>query len=80
MTDQFDDDTQDKLIKAFIEYSKWNDRFERFGYKGSALQARQWLAEIRRMAFIRRKEIQAKKNIIHGIGQDRDDLDDDTTN
>jgi hypothetical protein len=80
MTDDFDDDTQEKLIKAFVEYSKWNERFERFGYKGSALQARAWLSEIRRMASLRRKEIQAKKNIIHGIGQDQEETDDDATN
>jgi hypothetical protein len=66
MSEEFNDDTHDKLVKAFMEYSKWNERFERFGYKGSSVQAREALRAIRDLSVRRRVEIIEKRNEIHG--------------
>ena len=78
MSDYDPDTTHDLLIKAFMEYSRWNTRFELFGYKDSALKARLALSEIRRLGKIRRAEILEKKNLIHGIqkGTPEEDTDD----
>jgi|APGre2960657404_1045060.scaffolds.fasta_scaffold357792_2 hypothetical protein len=65
-----DIDTHELIIREFIEYSKWSTRFELHGYKESAVKARVALGEIRRLIMIRRAEIQAKKNLIHGIQKD----------
>ena len=54
-------DTHDKMIEAFQEYFKWQDHFEWKGSEESAIKARFWLAEIRKQAYIRRKEIQDKR-------------------
>jgi len=62
MSDDIQDDTHDKLVKAFIEYSRWNERFERYNYYGSSVQAREALRAIRSLATERRKEIQTKRN------------------
>lgn len=51
-------DTHDKMIAAFQEYFKWQDRFEWRGSDEAGIKSRFWLAEIRRQAHIRRKEIQ----------------------
>jgi hypothetical protein len=61
MTDDIKDDTHDKLVKAFIEYSRWNERFERYGYFASSQQAREYLRDIRDLCKARRMEIQAKR-------------------
>jgi carbonic anhydrase len=66
MNNDFKDDTHDTLIKAFMEYSKWNERFERFGYKESAVKARTALRKIRKISTVRYQEIHAKKVEIHG--------------
>jgi len=65
-----DIDTHELLIREFMEYAKWSTRFEIHGYKESAVKARVALGEIRRLIMIRRAEIQAKKNLIHGIQKD----------
>ena len=77
MSDDIQDDTQDKLIKAFIQYSKWNERFERFGYKASCVNARAWLSEIRRLCTKRRYELQDKKIELHGNQNEGDETDGD---
>lgn len=51
-------ETHDKMIQAFQEYFKWQDRFYYRGSEEAGIKARFWLAEIRRQAHIRRKEIQ----------------------
>lgn len=79
MSDDFNDDTHDQLVKAFIEYSKWNSRFELFGYKGSAIEARNALGLIRHLAKQRRLEIQTKKQTL-GRNQKRGTEDTDTDN
>ena len=63
MTDDIKDDTHDKLVKAFIEYSRWNERFERYGYFGSSQQAREYLRDIRDLCKARRMEIQAQRRL-----------------
>lgn len=70
MSDDIQDDTHDKLVKAFIEYSRWNERFERYGYYGSSVQAREALRAIRSLATDRRKEIQSKRNELKGKSKD----------
>jgi len=68
-----DIDTHELLIREFMEYAKWSTRFELHGYKESAVKARVALGEIRRLIMTRRAEIQAKKNLIHGIQNDSDE-------
>ena len=46
-------------------------------YKESAVKARVALGEIRRLIMIRRAEIQAKKNLIHGIQNEGNEEDSD---
>ena len=54
-------EAHDRMIKAFQEYFKWQERFEYRGSDEAGIKARFWLSEIRRMASIRREEIQVKR-------------------
>lgn len=54
-------DTHDKMIKAFQEYFKWQDRFEYRNSDEAGIKARNALSEIRNQASIRRVEIQDKR-------------------
>lgn len=54
-------DSHDRMIHAFQEYFKWQDRFEYRGSDEAGIKARYWLSEIRNEASKRRTEIQAKR-------------------
>ena len=54
-------ESHDKMIAAFQEYFKWQDRFEYKGSDEAGIKARFWLSEIRNEASKRRLEIQAKR-------------------
>jgi hypothetical protein len=54
-------DTHDRLIKAFQEYFKWQDKFEYGTSDAAGIKARYWLSEIRNEASVRRVEIQNKR-------------------
>lgn len=54
-------ESHDKMIRAFQEYFKWQDRFEYRGSDEAGVKARYWLSEIRNEASIRRIEIQTKR-------------------
>ena len=54
-------DAHDRMIKAFQEYFKWQERFEYGKSDAAAIKARYWLSEIRNEASIRRVEIQDKR-------------------
>jgi hypothetical protein len=54
-------DSHDRMIHAFQEYFKWQDRFEYQGSGEAGIKARYWLSEIRNEASTRRKEIQEKR-------------------
>jgi hypothetical protein len=54
-------DSHDRMIAAFQEYFKWQDRFEYHGSEEAGIKARYWLSEIRNEASKRRIEIQAKR-------------------
>jgi hypothetical protein len=54
-------ESHDKMIAAFQEYFKWQERFEYRGSDEAAIKARYWLSEIRNEASIRRVEIQEKR-------------------
>lgn len=54
-------EAHDKMIEAFQEYFKWQERFEFHGSDEAGIKARYWLSEIRNHASTRRKEIQAKR-------------------
>ena len=54
-------DSHDKMIAAFQEYFKWQDRFEYRGSDEAGIKARYWLSEIRNEASTRRLEIQEKR-------------------
>jgi hypothetical protein len=54
-------EAHDKMIAAFQEYFKWQERFEYKGSDEAGIKARYWLSEIRNEASTRRVEIQAKR-------------------
>lgn len=54
-------EAHDKMIRAFQEYFKWQDRFEYRGSDEAGIKARYWLSEIRNEAGTRRLEIQNKR-------------------
>ncbi len=54
-------DAHDRMIKAFQEYFKWQERFEYKKSDEAGIKARYWLSEIRNEASVRRVEIQAKR-------------------
>ena len=54
-------EAHDKMIAAFQEYFKWQERFEYKGSDEAGIKARYWLSEIRNEASIRRVEIQEKR-------------------
>ena len=55
-------DSHDRMIRAFQEYFKYQDRFEYRGSDEAGIRARYWLSEIRNEASLRRTEIQAKRD------------------
>jgi len=54
-------EAHDKMIQAFQEYFKWQDRFEYKNSDEAGIKARNALSEIREQASTRRVEIQAKR-------------------
>ena len=60
------EDNHIRLVKAFMEYAKHNEKFELEGFSKSAMRARVALLEIQRLIKIRRREIQDKKTEMHG--------------
>lgn len=55
-------DSHDRMIAAFQNYFKWQDRFEYENSDEAGMKARVWLSTIRREASIRRVEIQEKRH------------------
>ena len=51
------DDTHDLLTKAYLEYFKANENFEKRKSERTKREARRWLSEIRRLCSARRVEI-----------------------
>ena len=56
-------DAHDRMIHAFQEYFKWQDRFHHKKSNEAGIKARYWLSEIRNEASKRRVEIQEKRKI-----------------
>ncbi len=54
-------ESHDKMIEAFQQYFKWQERFEYKGSDEAGIKARFWLSEIRNEASVRRVEIQEKR-------------------
>lgn len=54
-------ESHDKMIEAFQQYFKWQERFEYKGSDEAGIKARFWLSEIRNEASKRRVEIQEKR-------------------
>jgi hypothetical protein len=65
-----EDDTHDKLTKAYLEYFKVNELFESRNSQRTHRNARKWLREIRKLAKIRMDEIH-DKHINKGKNQDQ---------
>jgi len=57
-----EDDTHDKLTKAYMEYFKANDAFESRLSVRTHMSSRKWLREIRKLAKQRMEEIHTKFN------------------
>ncbi len=55
-------DSHDKMIEAFQQYFKWQERFEYKGSDEAGIKARYWLSQIRNEASTRRVEIQEKRD------------------
>lgn len=55
-----EDDTHDKLTKAYLNYFKANEGFESRNSVRTHQASRRWLREIRRLAKLRSDEIHAK--------------------
>ena len=51
------DDIHDKLTKAYMEYFKSNEKFERNNSIRTHREVRRWLREIRKLAKMRSDEI-----------------------
>lgn len=66
MTDTIKDDIHDQLVKAFMEYSEANSKFELYGYQNSAVNARNSLTKITQLAKVRRQQIWEKRVALHG--------------
>jgi len=54
-------ESHDKMIAAFQNYFKWQERFEYKDSDEAGIKARYWLSEIRNEASKRRVEIQEKR-------------------
>ena len=54
-------ESHDKMIAAFQEYFKWQERFEYKHSDEAGIKAQFWLSEIRNEASKRRVEIQEKR-------------------
>jgi hypothetical protein len=54
-------ESHDKMIAAFQNYFKWQERFEYKDSDEAGIKARYWLSEIRNEASKRRVEIQDKR-------------------
>lgn len=54
-------ESHDRMINAFQQYFKWQERFEYKGSDEAGIKARYWLSEIRNEASKRRIEIQEKR-------------------
>ena len=52
-----EDDIHDKLTKAYLEYYKANEKFERANSVRTHKEVRRWLREIRTLAKMRADEI-----------------------
>lgn len=57
-----DDDTHDKLTKAYMQYFKANEKFEARNSVRTHRESRKWLREIRALAKLRMEEIHIKHN------------------
>jgi len=57
-----EDDTHDKFTKAYLEYFKSNEKFERANSVRTHKEVRRWLREIRALAKIRMEEIHKHHN------------------
>ena len=54
-------DSHDRMIEAFQQYFKYQERFEYHNSDQAGIKARYWLSEIRNEASKRRVEIQEKR-------------------
>jgi hypothetical protein len=50
-------DTHDKLVEAYLNYFKANEKFEARNSVRTHKESRRWLREIRSLAYIRMEEI-----------------------
>lgn len=71
MSDEIQDDTHDKLIKEFINYSNANAKFDAQGYMAQARIARHALVEIGKLVKTRRKEIFDRRVALHGYAKNK---------
>jgi hypothetical protein len=58
-----EDSTHDQLTKAFLEYFKWHEKFEKKPSEVKKRETRRWLSNIRRLATKRRQEVIEKQNL-----------------
>ena len=54
------DDNHDKLVKAYLEYFKANEQYQKTGGIRPRRETRRWLREIRKLCKLRAEEIHDK--------------------
>jgi hypothetical protein len=59
------DDTHDLLTKAYLEYYKANEKFEKRKGENTKRDTRRWLSEIRRLCGKRRQEVMDTHTTFH---------------
>jgi len=66
-----EDDTHDKLTKAYMAYFKANEKFESRNSVRTHKESRRWLREIRKLAKDRMDEIHEKHNTTRVTRKDK---------
>jgi hypothetical protein len=66
-----EDDTHDKLTKAYMEYFKANEKFEKNNSVRTHKESRRWLREIRSLAKQRMDEIHYKHTTTRKTRKDK---------
>ena len=66
-----EDDTHDKITKAYMAYFKANEKFEARNSVRTHKESRRWLREIRKLAKDRMDEIHEKHNTTRVTRKDK---------
>jgi hypothetical protein len=71
-----DDSTHEQLVKAYLEYFKAHEAFEKRGSYRTHDDSRRWLREIRKLSKLRMEEIHNKHRQKYPNSRGRNSADD----